>query len=342
MDELSGERKDLAARLFNHLVTPSGTKFAHEISDLAEFGRVTVDQVSPVLSTLSQRRVLHAAEERGLICRYEIFHDVLGQPVLAWRTRRRTQRKIERQLAEAHGRRSRLMRLFAVVLVALGLMAALAVFAVTQRNDARAESDRAKGRELAASALAELTVDPQLSVLLASEAVRLAPSTELEDVLRRSLEASKMRLVLDADGPVSTAAFSPDDKRVVTASEDGRARIFSARTGAVEAELVHRGWGAEASFSPNGNFVLTASEDKHREALGDSYGIGAPDVRAQGCVSDTARFSPDGRFVITAGADRTARVRRVIDRLSRLVLRHEGTVLSGCLESGRSAYRDRV
>ena len=37
MAELSVEQKDIAARLFNHLVTPSGTKIAHDVSDLADF-----------------------------------------------------------------------------------------------------------------------------------------------------------------------------------------------------------------------------------------------------------------------------------------------------------------
>ena len=40
MADLSPEQKDVAGRIFNHLVTPSGTKIAHEVSDLAEFGRV--------------------------------------------------------------------------------------------------------------------------------------------------------------------------------------------------------------------------------------------------------------------------------------------------------------
>jgi WD40 repeat protein len=337
MDELSGEQKDLAARLFNHLVTPSGTKFAHEISDLAEFGRVPVDQVSPVLSTLSERRILRADEEGGTV-RYEIFHDVLGQPVLAWRTRHRTQREIERQLAEAHGRRSRLMRLFAVVLVALGLMAALAVFAVTQRNDARAESDRAKGRELAASALAELTVDPQLSVLLASEAVRLAPSTELEDVLRRSLEASKLRLVLEADGSVNAAAFSPDDAHVVTASDDGRARIVDSRSGVLEAELAHDGPVREAWFSPDGATVATASDDGTAR-LWSSAGAQLQVLAHKRAVVSTARFANDGRRLVTAGADRTARVWAAADGRPLLTIPHGGPVLSAVFspDGGRIA-----
>ena len=93
---------------------PSRDAFWDEVRprglDLAEYGRVPMDQLRPVLAMLSERRILRAFEE-GAGVRYEIFHDVLGRPILAWRARHRTQREIERQLADAHGRRSRLQRL---------------------------------------------------------------------------------------------------------------------------------------------------------------------------------------------------------------------------------------
>ncbi len=50
MAELAEDEKDIAARLFNHLVTPSGTKIAHDTADLAEFGDVPVSKVEPVLA----------------------------------------------------------------------------------------------------------------------------------------------------------------------------------------------------------------------------------------------------------------------------------------------------
>ena len=84
LDDLSSEQKDVAGRLFNHLVTPSGTKIAHEVTDLADFGQVSVSELRPVLDKLSQRRILRSVEEGGDV-RYEIFHDVLAEPVLAWR-----------------------------------------------------------------------------------------------------------------------------------------------------------------------------------------------------------------------------------------------------------------
>ena len=99
MAVLTPEQKDVAARIFNHLVTPSGTKIAHEVSDLADFGQVSVEEVEPVLATLSARRIVRSIDEGGAV-RYEIFHDVLAEPVLAWRARRRTEREVERELAE--------------------------------------------------------------------------------------------------------------------------------------------------------------------------------------------------------------------------------------------------
>ena len=74
------EQKDVAARLFNHLVTPSGTKIAHEVSDLADFGQVSIDGAARrCCRTLSERRILRSLRARAGDARYEIFHDVLAR-----------------------------------------------------------------------------------------------------------------------------------------------------------------------------------------------------------------------------------------------------------------------
>ena len=82
MDELTPEQKDIAARLFDHLVTPSGTKIAHEASDLADFAGVSPDEIDAV--TAHARRPPDPAHRRGRP-RCEIFHDVLAGAVLAWK-----------------------------------------------------------------------------------------------------------------------------------------------------------------------------------------------------------------------------------------------------------------
>src|SRR5688500_3978604 len=61
---------------------------------------------------------------------------------------------------------------------------------------------------------------------------------------------------------LANAAFSPDGKKVVTASSDGTARIWDSATGAVLATLSgHEEAVRSAAFSPDGARVVTASRD---------------------------------------------------------------------------------
>ena len=61
-----------------------------------------------------------------------------------------------------------------------------------------------------------------------------------------------------------SAAFSPDGKRIVTASADKTARLWDAETGKqIGAPLVgHEDAVWSAAFSPDGKRIVTASDDK--------------------------------------------------------------------------------
>jgi hypothetical protein len=90
MDKVSEGERDAASRLLDFLVTPSGTKIAHSLADLAYFAKLPPGQVQPLLTMLAapQARVLRAVVTSGdRTERYEIFHDVLGAAILDWRTR---------------------------------------------------------------------------------------------------------------------------------------------------------------------------------------------------------------------------------------------------------------
>ena len=92
-------------------------------------------------------------------------------------------------------------------------------------------------QSLAATASMNLKTDPELSLLLATESVRImyeANETVLplsNTVLRQPLVKFKIRLTLTGhDGGVTSAAWSPDGQRIVTASNSGAAEVWNAET----------------------------------------------------------------------------------------------------------------
>ena len=178
------------------------------------------------------RRAAHPPNRRGRRdVRYEIFHDVLAQPVLAWRARHRTEREVERHLVDEQRRRSRFHRLLALTAAAVAIVAVIAGFALVQRSNANEQSREAQARRLDASAIRLLEEDPELSLLLASESARSAPAPTAEDALRRSLLTSHVRDVFTTDGPITELEFAPDGRQVGFVSEDGSARLVDASTG---------------------------------------------------------------------------------------------------------------
>jgi tetratricopeptide (TPR) repeat protein len=109
--------------------------------------------------------------------------------------------------------------------------------------------------------------------------------------------------------PVSSASFSPDGTRIVTASQDGTARVWDAKTGAEALTLQgHTGWVQSASFSPDGTRIVTASGDKTAKVWDAKTGAEALTLQGHRGWVQSASFSPDGTRIVTASGDSTARV----------------------------------
>src|SRR5262249_1638261 len=129
---LTPAEQDVAASMFDHLVTPSGTKIAHVPGDLAGYAHVSESELRPVLSKLGEERILRSvAADESTGTRYEIFHDVLAEAVLAWKLGHEADRQLDRQRAAAARRQRRLLLVVAGSLVLTAAMVAVAVFALT-------------------------------------------------------------------------------------------------------------------------------------------------------------------------------------------------------------------
>ncbi len=110
-------------------------------------------------------------------------------------------------------------------------------------------------------------------------------------------------------GSVTAGNFSPDGQRVLTASEDGTARVWDSRTGQLVCPpLRHQAAVVHAQFSPDGQQVLTASLDRTARLWNAETGQPVlPAFANKGSVV-FAEFSRDGSKVVTASEDKMVRI----------------------------------
>ncbi len=275
LEQLSVAEQEATTRVVRQLVTPSGRKISHEAADLAEYAAVEPAQLRDLLEELGRRRIVRGVDGTpGAAARYEIFHDVLGPPLLAWQQ----EHQLRDERARAARQRRRLRIIAAASLAGFVLVALLATFALIQRSNARAQAERARGRELAAHALADLATDPQTSVELALSAAKLTPGGVTTSVLRSSLLAMREQRVFRLGGNIVAASFAPRGDQLLVASSDGQLGLYDGTTGRFQ-RLERQSPLTAAAWSPNGRVFATGSADGYVHvwhAGGADFKTGAP------------------------------------------------------------------
>ncbi len=215
-------------------------------------------------------------------------------------------------------RRRRLTVLAGVVAVAvLGLLAAWALWS---RGQAQEQENLAASRQLAAAAMGNLEVDPELSALLAIEATGRAPTQEATAALHGALQDIRLLEVFAGhEGTVYDVAISPDGALLATGGADGSARLWPLSTSPgpgtapVQAATVlpieGQVWGL--AFSPDGAVLAAASRGGSAYLLDVATGAELARLAHPQGVLDIA-FSPDGTQLATGAEDGVARVWRLV------------------------------
>ena len=320
LGDLPAEQREAAVDVFDHLVTPSGTKIALRLPDLVAYSHRPPDQVEALVETLSSgpRRILRPVPPPpGIEGKpgVEIFHDVLAPAILAWRTRQSAER-LEREKREADERarrERRRARLFGALLAGAVLLLLVAIGAVVLAEVNRARADAAQktaeSRQLAAQAVGDFQGGRLgRALLLSIEAYKTDDSAQARTVLVQGLERTQgmVGYLAGQNGGVNAVALSPSGRMLASANADNTIALWDPVTGRRLRTLHgHAGAVNAVAFDPAGDVVASGSSD-HTVALWDvATGRRTRVLRAHTGSVLTVSFSPAGRTLASGGADGT-------------------------------------
>ena len=181
---------------------------------------------------------------------------------------------------------------------------------------AELNAHESRARELAAYARESLSDDPEKSILLAMHAVNATlqfnePAVPVaEDLLHGAILSSQLRQTLRGHNEqVVSVAWSPDGKRVATASLDGTAKVWDVGTG--KDSLTFRGhkhFVNSVAWSPDGKQLATASYDETAKVWDAATGQEVMTLRGHRGWVNSVAWSPDGKRLATSSTDHTAKV----------------------------------
>lgn len=221
----------------------------------------------------------------------------------------------ERRRADLEAGSRRRLRRLAVGLVTLAVLATVTTFlallsrqeANNQRDLAQHEAQRALSRQLAAQSISLLEKKPDLALLLAVEARRMADTATDLFALPINL---RLAPYLDAflhgnTGAVYVLATSPDNRTIASGSDKGTVYLWDVTTKRLSGEPLQHDLKAihSLAFSPNGQLLAAGDAQGHLvvwDLASRTPRLDLPNAHAD--VIDDLLFDPTGN-ILTSGSD---------------------------------------
>jgi len=198
--------------------------------------------------------------------------------------------------------------------------------------------------KMTSAALAQLDVDPEVSLLLATEAYSTTHNVQTDDALRQALNASRVRGTFSGQqSSVDAVTFDPNGKFFVTGSGNGQVRLWDAANGTILRE-----WRAldgpiwAANLNSDGSKLVTAGANGPVRVwdLTACNGNECPSRELSGHTGTvwSASFSPDGAWIATSADDQTAKIWDAATGQLRRTLTGHASVVNAAVFSPNGRY----
>ena len=356
-------RPTIATSVFSFLVTPS----RDEDRALRRRPRRLRERVSGRVAGGARAACTRSGPSRVEGERYEIFHDVLAEPVLAWRREFEARTAVERERDAAHRRQRRLIVLASGAALLAAAMIALTVYAFSQRGEAgkqrraaEAQTELALGQKVLAQRRAR-EAKVQKRNALHQKRNALAQTRAAERAKRSAQQNATVARV--AEERAKRSSVFADQEKTLAQSETARARIAAtaAKRSAARAKAQSLVARRAARNALVGEYVASSAANlaiepvkSLRAAVAAAQLESSPRVEnalraaliarrvlaifdGGGGATDAATFSPDGSLVATASEGGGVRVFRTSTRqlvhvfrvgsASTVAFSHDGTRL---------------
>lgn len=250
---------------------------------------------------------------------------------------------INRILTEAQKKAKRRIRRGSAILLmclAIATTAGLLALKASQRlneiqTGAKLEQETASawrqfetGKELEALVLAIRTGKNLKTLVRNNRRLQNYPATSPLLVLQKMLENIHQQNQLNGhQRGVNSVDFSPDGKRIITASDDGTARLWDLSGKQLVEFKGHQKPIRSVSFSLDGQHIATASADGTAR-LWDLNGKQLVEFKEHQGEVNSVSISPDGKHLATAGDDGTTRLWNLSGKLLVEFERHPALVKS--------------
>lgn len=244
LGDVDPDAQDAIAELLRYLVSPSHTKIAWTVDDLGRLTRRSEGDVRTSLAILTDpaRRIVRPVGN-GAGPRYEIFHDVLAEPLLDWastrelvRAEKEKEKRLEAERREERERRAKVRAQRVGRVLVLVAFAALVALAAKSCQSAREQHRTAQSEQLAARA--EQLADPGLASLYALESYKVASTPDARAAILAVAGNHELgRPLATNDGGMNMVAWSHDGTMLATAGGDGRVALWDAETHRLLAQI---------------------------------------------------------------------------------------------------------